>query len=773
MSLLSSLNPQQREAVEYTDGASLVIAGAGSGKTRVLTYKIAHLIQQGMEPWRIMALTFTNKAADEMKERIAVLVGAAKARQLQMGTFHSIFARILRHEAESIGYNSHYTIYDEADSRQLIKQIVKELSLDDKIYKPATLQGRLSMAKNHLILPEQYRNSDTLRKRDKDSKMSKTTEIYDIYQQRLKQNNAMDFDDLLVNTYLFFNQNEEKRQAYEQHWQYILVDEYQDTNLVQQAILLQLTREQQHICVVGDDAQSIYAFRGANIDNILDFQQHYNQTKLFKLERNYRSTQMIVNAAGSLIRNNQRQIEKNVYSKEKKGNPITVKACSDDKAEAAYVCRQITRCRKKDNIPLNDIAILYRTHAQSRVFEDELRKQQTPYRIIGGMSFYQRKEIKDIMAYLRLIVNNKDEEALRRIINYPTRGIGATTVAKMTDMARQTNCTLWKILEDDTLEQLQVNNGTRSKLRNFRDSIYSYGEKAQQLDAYTFGEYIIKHTGIADELLADTSVEGLSRQENMQEFLTSLHDFVAITTEEDPQSFPSINDFLLQAALKTDIEQQADDNADAVTLMTVHAAKGLEYHTVFIVGMEENIFPSQQALFSVRDLEEERRLLYVAITRAKTNCHLTYAENRFRYGTIEFNSPSRFIKELDKTCLKGDDVSTTRGFSQSGIKQTKTRDMSSLFNTSQPRRRSFVNINRFSSSSDSPQERIHHVNNKRYSTYPSSTDFPSGTRVLHQRFGEGTVLESEGKGDDLKVKVRFDSVGEKILLAKFAKLVII
>ena len=761
MDFLDSLNQQQRAAVEYVDGASLVIAGAGSGKTRVLTYKIAHLISLGMQPWQIMALTFTNKAADEMKVRIAQLVGEDKARYVVMGTFHSIFARILRREAQSIGYEPNYTIYDELDSRQLIKQIVKDLQLDDKIYKPSLIQSHISMAKNFLVLPEDYARHNAYVKRDKETKIPHTAEIYATYQHRLQRSNAMDFDDLLVNTCLLFDHNPDIRQRYADHYHFVLVDEYQDTNYVQQCILLQLTNERQRVCVVGDDAQSIYAFRGANIDNILGFQQQYQQTKLFKLERNYRSSQTIVKAANSLIEHNERQIKKDVYSEEGQGTPITIHGCEDDKEEAAYVCRSMIQLHKQKHISYNDIVVLYRTHAQSRLFEDQLRKQHIQYRIYGGTSFYQRKEVKDIMAYLRLTCNLHDEESLRRIINYPTRGIGNTTINKIVEAARTNNITLWDVLQDDVLHTLPANKATITKLSDFRDLILSFVDLTKGKDAYEVGQHIVQVSGSAQDLMTDATVEGLARVENMQEMLTSMHEFVEKALKDETST--TLESFLQEAALRTDNDQLVDADEEAVTLMTVHSAKGLEYDAVFIVGMEENIFPSQRALFSLRELEEERRLLYVALTRAKSYCWLTYAQNRFRYGNTEFNRPSRFLNEIDPTYVQQKSLPVSDSLfhqSRAALPPRRWRPLSSVLgqkNTTTPD--AVLTLS----------ERKQMVRNAATAESP----YKKGMRVQHSRFGEGSVLHCEGTGENTKVKVAFDRVGEKQLLAKFAKLVIL
>ena len=649
--LLEALNESQRKAVEYIDGPSLVIAGAGSGKTRVLTYKIAYLLQQGMKPWNILALTFTNKAAKEMRSRIGQLVGEDIARYLYMGTFHSIFSRILRREAEKIGYTSNFTIYDESDSRSLIKSIIREMNLDDKIYKPATVHNRISMAKNHLILADDYAIDRNALQRDRDAKMPAVSAIYSAYAARCRQANAMDFDDLLTQTFVLFREHEEVRRQYAERFQFVLVDEYQDTNSVQQRIVLQLTQEHQHVCVVGDDAQSIYGFRGANIDNILDFQQMYDGTRLFKLEQNYRSTQRIVQAANSLIKKNERQIPKDVYSHNEEGERLVFKPAYSDKEEAIIVCNDIKRIKRTEHCEYSDFAILYRTNSQSRSFEEAFRKENIPYRIYGGLSFYQRKEIKDIIAYFRVVANPDDEEALKRIINYPTRGIGDTTVSKISACAMRNQTSLWNVICNPVHCGLDVNKGTLTKLQHFRELISSFIEHVE-MDAYELGTEIIKGSGISADLYSDSTPEAVSRQENLEEFLSGMQDFVQGRKEEGREQEVSLTDFLQEVSLLTDLDSEGEEDAHRVTLMTVHSAKGLEFPTVFVVGLEENIFPSPMCTNSKRELEEERRLLYVAITRAERHCILTCAKNRWRYGKMEFDTPSRFLRDIDPKLLK-------------------------------------------------------------------------------------------------------------------------
>ena len=655
MDLLNDLNEAQRAAVEYIDGPSLVIAGAGSGKTRVLTYKIAYLLSQGMKPWSIMALTFTNKAAREMKERIGKLVGNDLAQHLYMGTFHSIFSRILRAEAEHIGFNNNFTIYDESDSRSLIKAIVKELGLDDKKYKPAAVHAKISMAKNNLMSAAAYESDAAIFEQNKRAQMPEVGKIFVAYVQRCKQANAMDFDDLLTLTYQLFREHEDIRHKYAARFDYVLVDEYQDTNHVQMSIVMQLCQEKQRVCAVGDDSQSIYSFRGANIDNILNYQRQFQGTRLFKLEQNYRSTQTIVEAANSLIKHNRNQIPKDVFSENAKGEKIQYKPAYSDKEEAAIVAKDVKRIRREDGCQYSDFAILYRTNAQSRSFEEEFRKQGIPYRIYGGLSFYQRKEIKDIIAYFRLVANPDDEEAIKRIINYPARGIGATTVLKIADCAHQNQVSFWEVIGAPEQYGLAVNKGTMNKLETFRLLISSFIERAQTTDVYELGDAIIKESGISQDIMSGKDADDLARQENLEEFLSGMSAFVEERREEGRFDELFLQDYLQDVALLTDADSDGDKDEPRVSLMTVHAAKGLEFPTVFVVGLEENIFPSPLSAASLRELEEERRLLYVAITRAEKHCILTNAKNRWRYGKMEFDNPSRFIDEIDGKLIDSQD----------------------------------------------------------------------------------------------------------------------
>ena len=669
MDLLNDLNESQRKAVEYIDGPSLVIAGAGSGKTRVLTYKIAYLLQQGVKPWSIMALTFTNKAAREMKERIGKLVGQELAQHLYMGTFHSIFSRILRAEAQHIGFTNNFTIYDESDSRSLIKTIVKEMGLDEKVYKPASVHSRISMAKNNLMSAENYARDKELYQADQRAKMPRVGDIFITYVQRCQQANAMDFDDLLTLTFKLFQEHEDIRKKYADRFDFLLVDEYQDTNHAQMRIVMQLCKEKERVCAVGDDSQSIYSFRGANIDNILSFQSRFKEAKLFKLEQNYRSTQSIVEAANSLIKHNSNQIPKNVYSKNDKGERLIYKPAYSDKEEALIVCREIKRIKRQDDCQYSDFAILYRTNAQSRSFEEEFRKQGIPYRIYGGLSFFQRKEIKDVIAYFRLVANPDDEEAFKRIINYPARGIGNTTLAKIAACALDNHVSFWQVISSPEHYGLGVNKGTLAKLESFRLMISGFVEKSASMNAFDLGDTIVKQSGISADIYKSGSrdPEDLARQENLEELLGGMQSFVEECREEGREQEAYLTDYLQGVALLTDLDSKGDDDELRVSLMTVHASKGLEFPTVFVVGLEENIFPSA-IVSTLRELEEERRLLYVAITRAEKHCVLTSAKNRFRYGKMEFGNPSRFIKEIDPAFIQEDSEMPhdDNGFGSSG-----------------------------------------------------------------------------------------------------------
>ena len=784
--ILNQLNDGQRAAVEYCDGPQLVIAGAGSGKTRVLTYKIAYLLEQGYQPWNILALTFTNKAAREMKERIGRLVGQERAQRLQMGTFHSVFARILRAEADKMGFNSNFTIYDQADSRSLVKNIIKEMQLDDKVYKPASVADRISMSKNHLLMPRAYETSSWAAD-DVQKKRPQVANIYNRYVERCRQANAMDFDDLLVQTYLLFHQHEDIRQKYVERFRYVLVDEYQDTNYAQQEIVLQLTQEHGHVCVVGDDAQSIYSFRGANIDNILDFQQKYSQgTRLFKLEQNYRSTQLIVEAANSLILKNERQIRKDIFSENEQGERLTLKPAYSDKEEAIIVCNDIKRIRRQEGGEYSDFAILYRTNAQSRSFEEQMRKDGIPYRIYGGLSFYQRKEIKDVIAYFRVVANPNDEEALRRIINYPTRGIGDTTVAKIVEMANLHHVSLWTVLQQPIVFGLSLAKGTMTKLDAFRALIDGWRQRIDQEDAYILGHAIIMESGISKEIYSSQNPDDLSRQENLEEFLGGMQDFVESRREEGMENEILLPDFLQEVALLTDLDSEGDADQPKVALMTVHAAKGLEFPTVFVVGLEENIFPSPMCIGSMRELEEERRLLYVAITRAEKHCILTCAQNRFRYGRMEYDTPSRFIRDIDPSLLRVEGDSQYSGnnsqYSRNNSQYSRSNSQYSVSNS------------RYSGSNSRPASRFQNprpvatqfVADPKPRLMPIRREAPApqsvaignigikeGNVIEHQRFGIGTVIKVEGSGENAKATVAFKNAGTKQLLLKFAKYTIV
>ena len=793
MDLLNDLNEAQRAAVEYIDGPSLVIAGAGSGKTRVLTYKIAYLLSKGMKPWSIMALTFTNKAAREMKERIGRLVGDDLAQHLYMGTFHSIFSRILRAEAEHIGFNNNFTIYDETDSRSLIKAIVKEMGLDDKSYKPAAVHARISMAKNNLVSAESYASDAAIFEQNKRAQMPEVGKIFLAYVLRCKQANAMDFDDLLVLTHRLFREHEEIRQKYAARFDYILVDEYQDTNHVQMSIVMQLCKEKLRVCAVGDDSQSIYSFRGANIDNILNYQKQLKGTRLFKLEQNYRSTQTIVKAANSLIKFNRNQIKKDVYSENAVGEKLQYKPAYSDKEEAVIVAKDIKRIKRQDNCEYHDFAILYRTNAQSRSFEEEFRKQGIPYRIYGGLSFYQRKEIKDIIAYFRLVANPDDEEAIKRIINYPARGIGATTVMKIADCAHQNQVSFWEVIGEPAHYGLNVNKGTLAKLDNFRLLISSFIERSHTTDVYELGDAIIKESGISQDIMSGRDADDLARQENLEEFLSAMSAFVEERREEGRMDEAFLTDYLQDVALLTDADSEGAKDEPRVSLMTVHAAKGLEFATVFIVGLEENIFPSPLAAMSVRELEEERRLLYVAITRAEKHCILTNAKNRFRYGKMEFDNPSRFIDEIDSSLIEAQDE---MGGSYFGGGSSYDRSASygerSSYGGGYGKRMPWDQKRRISDRDEDVPEWKRVTSQFRPDPKPASDTSSSssssagssssgssfgalkeGCKIEHQRFGVGIVRKIEGQGENAKATVEFQNSGVKQLLLKYAKYTIL
>ena len=770
---LDELNGSQREAVLYNDGPSLVIAGAGSGKTRVLTYKIAHLMEQGYDPWNILALTFTNKAAREMKERIAKQVGE-RARYLWMGTFHSIFSRILRVEAETIGFTSNFTIYDTSDSKSLIKSIIKEMQLDDKTYKPGNVQSRISNAKNHLILPDAYASDPSLVKADMEAKMPAIRDIYRRYWERCRQSNAMDFDDLLVYTFLLFRDYPQIRIKYASQFRYVLVDEYQDTNYAQHSIVLQLTRENQKVCVVGDDAQSIYSFRGANIENILKFTQVYKGAKLFKLEQNYRSTQTIVSAANSLISKNHEQIRKEVFSENSQGEAIGVFQAYSDVEEGEIVANKIVQLRYREHCSCDDFAILYRTNAQSRIFEEALRKRSIPYKIYGGLSFYQRKEIKDVIAYFRLAVNPNDEEAFKRVLNYPARGIGDTTLNKIVTTASMYGVSLWAVLCQPLTYGMSINKGTHAKLQGFRDLIEGFMKDAQEKNAYEVGRTIVMQSGIMNDITQDPTPENLSRRENLEELVNGMHDFCATRQEEGNERI-SLVDYLAEVSLLTDQDSDKEEEGAKVTLMTIHSAKGLEFKNVFVVGLEENLFPSSMCGDSIRGLEEERRLFYVAITRAEERCYLSYAKSRFKYGKTEFCTPSRFLKDIDLRYLS---------LPQGEQLAQRVDEGASRFRSSFEPKVSFTP--RLKPTTDRPKaqiippvqqtrtlKKVSSIASSRPAASPSAGALQVGSMIEHERFGIGEVVNLVGAGDDCKATVKFRNAGEKQLLLKFARFKVI
>ena len=779
MDLLNELNDAQRAAVEYIDGPSLVIAGAGSGKTRVLTYKIAYLLAKGKDLYSLLVLTFTNKAAKEMVERIRKMFGETfYIRQKYMGTFHSVFARILHVESDKIGFPSDFTIYDEADSRSLLKSIIKEMDMNEKVYKPAAVHARISMAKNHLISVDSYESDSDIINQDKRAKMPEIAKIYREYVQRCRLANAMDFDDLLVYTYRLFIERKDVLEKYGNLFKYIMVDEYQDTNYVQKKILSLLYNAMQEkaICAVGDDSQSIYSFRGADIDNILSFTKDFpsqdgKEAKLFKLEQNYRSTQTIVEAANSLIHHNRNQIQKEVFSKNDKGEKILYKPAYSDKEEALIVAKNIQRIKRQDDCGYDQFAILYRTNAQSRSFEEEFRKQGIPYRIYGGLSFYQRKEIKDIIAYFRLVANPDDEEAFKRIINYPARGIGATTVMKIADCAHQNQVSFWEVIGNVEHYGLNVNKGTQTKLEKFRLLISSFIDRSHTLDVYELGDAIIRESRISEDIMSGKNADDLARQENLEEFLSGMQTFVAGRQEEGRMDEAYLTDYLQDVALLTDADSEGEKDEPRVSLMTIHAAKGLEFATVFVVGVEENIFPSPLAAISVRELEEERRLLYVAITRAEKHCILTNAKNRFRYGKMEFDNPSRFIDEIDASLIEGGEEAPESSFgggrssyggygSEGGYggRMPWDRDRSGY-------RRDYQN--------SKPVASQFMADPKPAFASSAAGSLCEGCRIEHQRFGIGTVLKIEGTGENTKATVEFQNAGTKQLLLKFAKFTIL
>ena len=783
---IKELNESQCAAVTYNDGPSLVIAGAGSGKTRVLTYKIAYLLENGYNPWNILALTFTNKAAREMKERIARQVGAERARYLWMGTFHSIFSRILRAEAQYIGFTSQFTIYDTADSKSLLRSIIKEMGLDEKTYKPGTVQARISNAKNHLVTPTGYAANKEAYESDMAVKMPAIRDIYTRYWERCRQAGAMDFDDLLVYTYILFRDYPEVLARYQDQFRYILVDEYQDTNYAQHSIVLQLTKENQHVCVVGDDAQSIYSFRGADIDNILYFTKTYPNTKVFKLEQNYRSTQTIVCAANSLIEKNERQIRKAVFSEKEKGEAIGVFQAYSDVEEGDIVANKVAELRREYHYGYADFAILYRTNAQSRIFEEALRKRSMPYKIYGGLSFYQRKEIKDVIAYFRLVVNPNDEEAFKRIINYPARGIGDTTVGKIISAATDHGVSLWSTLCEPLTYGLNINKGTHTKLQGFRALIEGFITDQADKNAYEIGVDIIRQSGIMNDVCQDTSPENLSRKENIEELVNGMNDFCALRQEEGNPNI-SLTDFLSEIALLTDQDSDKADDGEKITLMTVHSAKGLEFKNVFVVGLEENLFPSGMVGDSPRALEEERRLFYVAITRAEEHCYLSFAKTRFRYGKMEFGSPSRFLRDIDIHYLKmpheaGISRSVDEGAGrfrreiEGGFTRSASTSRTTPFGSASSERKERPKAQIIAPSVPRNLKKVSTVSggSQAMSSGPVSVvGLQAGQRIEHERFGLGEVMKVEGTGDNAKATIHFKNAGEKQLLLRFARFKVI
>lgn len=736
---LQELNEPQREAVTYTDGPQLVIAGAGSGKTRVITYKIVHLLRLGIEPWRILALTFTNKAAREMKDRVAALTGPETAARLWMGTFHSIFLRILRRHADLIGFRSGFTIYDAADSRSLVKMIVKDLGLDDKTYKTSTIAGVISNAKNAMMSPEQY--SREYADADRKSKRPMTGRIYRIYTERCLAANAMDFDDILVYMNLLLRDHPEIADQYRGHFRYILVDEYQDTNFAQHMVVKQLTGMPARLCVVGDDAQSIYSFRGANIGNIINLEKSYPGIRTFKLEQNYRSTRNIVSAAGSLIEKNTRQIRKNVFSRNEAGAPVEIVRTYSDLEEAYVMATRIEGSKLSEHDTWDDYAILYRTNAQSRVLEEALRKRNIPYRLVGGMAFYQRKEIKDVICYFRLAVNPDDDEALRRVINYPARGIGETTVGKLHHAASENGVSIWEVMGDPDRYGLAVNSGTLKKLQGFYDMISTFTDDNMRSNAYELGQLIYNRTGILTALAHDNTPESISRQENLQELLTGLKDFTE-SREESGEDDLSMAAFLSEVSLATDADEKDKEPGPKVTMMTVHAAKGLEFKHVHIVGAEEELFPSSMAMDSLAEVEEERRLMYVAITRARKTCVISYAKSRFRNGQTRMTNPSRFLREIDPRYLsrQSDEHETqpAAGFIRPRPKTEPTR----LKPVSQ-------------TAGAVPQH--------------TRDELAPGMRIEHLKLGVGTITALGAVSGEDSITVDFGVMGTKKLLLKFAK----
>lgn len=775
---LDDLNPQQREAVTYKDGPSLVIAGAGSGKTRVLTYKIVDLLRHGYEPYRILALTFTNKAAREMKERIGTLLGSEISSKLWMGTFHSIFLRILRTHAKEIGFKPGFTIYDSADSRSVIKMIVKDLGLDEKVYKPSVLANTISNAKNAMIDAPTYLQQGDLLEADRRAKRPLTGRIYQLYSERCHSANAMDFDDILFYMNILLKENNDICRHYQEFFKYILVDEYQDTNFAQHLVISQLAGDAHNLCVVGDDAQSIYSFRGANISNIINLEKRYAGLKIFKLERNYRSTQNIVNASGSLIRRNKMQLKKNVYSENEVGSPVEIVRTYSDMEEAYVVANLISKIRNTEHDSLEDFAILYRTNAQSRVLEESLRKRNIGYRIYGGLSFYQRKEIKDVISYFRLAANLDDDEALRRIINYPARGIGETTLRKLQSAAIERGISIWNVIKNVDVKLLNINAGTAKKLATFAELITLFTDENSNSNAYELGQLIYNRTGILTSLAHDNTPESISRQENLAELLSGLKDFVDSRLEEDPNADLSMEAFLSEISLATDQDlTDEEDDSPKVTLMTAHASKGLEFKHIFIVGVEEELFPSSLSMDSLSQIEEERRLLYVAMTRAMKSCTITYAGSRFRNGQTVISKPSRFLYELDpefiKTASSADFGSDSSNFIDPISKYKQNTNTHPTISPSSHSKYSDLSIRSNETNRDIPRSSL---GLKKISAKDSSNNSsninPSlkpGVKISHQKLGIGTIEEVGNVSGQPSITVDFETSGRKRLLLNFAK----
>lgn len=757
-----SLNPAQWEAVRHTSGPLLVIAGAGSGKTRVLTYKVAYLLQHGYYPWQVLALTFTNKAAAEMTKRIVEIAGADYARGLWSGTFHSIFSKILRIEGEQIGLNPNFTVCDSDDQQKMLKAIVKEMGLDEKTYRAKTIASRISEAKNHLLLPEDYAQTASMMDYDKHNSIGETHRIYRTYWERCRKAQLVDFDDMLLYTHLLLSRSEETRRKYAERFKYILVDEYQDTNYVQYRILELLTRDHHNICVVGDDAQSIYGFRGANIENILRFNKQYPEAVTIKLEQNYRSTQTIVNAANDIIRHNRRQIPKTVFSEKEAGDPLVVISAANDRDEAAKICGRIKRLRK-DGVGYDKVAILYRTNAQSRPLEETFLKNNVPYRVYAGQSFYERKEIKDVLAYLRLVVNLGDEVAFRRIVNYPARGIGETTQQKLLMASHSNGVPAWAVMEDPERFDVKLNRGTLAKLEKFAEMIHNFRQMAQETEAYEMVKAVVCASGIVEDLKKEDGPDEKTRQENVDELLAGIYNFVQDKHSEQPEEKVLLKDYLAEVALMTDADKH-DDGSPRVTLMTVHSAKGLEFDTVFIAGMEQNLFPSPRSAFSPKELEEERRLFYVAVTRAERRCFLSYAESRFRNGNFEESGRSEFLDEIDRKYLRYDNGYETmpRGYA---------RD-TALFPSFAPKRAT-ASLSRTRIMQRPGAQPQPATTGKVATVRTKSGVLNVGDKIMHQRFGTGWVESLEGSGENAMAVIDFAVTGKKKLLLKFAVFAII